>query len=1151
MTTKKIKATKAVVKKTTRKKRTGQRTTADAKEMTTSSSKTKKKVVPNPDNSIPENRTDIEARAPEEADISFPVVGVGASAGGLEAFRELLKHLPTDTGMAFVLIQHLDPHHESLLAPLLARTTSMPVSEARDNMKVEPNNVYVISPDTNMGILHNSLQLVQREAERGRYLPVDWFLRTLAEDRGASAIGVVLSGTASDGTLGLKAIKAANGLTFAQDEFSAEYYGMPGSAIAAGCVDFILSPQQIALEIARIARHPYLLHERLVDPIPESGDQLNKVFLLLRSRTGRDFTYYKHSTLRRRIKRRLLVHKLDRMKDYVRLLEQNPAEVDALFQDILINVTEFFRDQDSFLALENEVLPRILKRPQNAQIRIWAPGCSSGEEVYSIAIILQELMGMDGTSQPVQIFGTDIDPDAIEQARRGIYSERIVNEVSPERLKRFFAKVSTGYQISKGIRDMCIFAEQDVTKDPPFSKLDLVCCRNLMIYLGSVLQKKVLQIFHYALQPTGVLMLGTSESIGGHADLFRVMDAKNKLYTKKTLTTQASHIFTPQALFQDGLPEAHPRRIGQSTLAYDLHQEADQLVLARYGPPGVVINQDMEILSFRGETGPYFNPMPGTASLNLMKLARQELAIDLRAAVHKALKEGKPVRKEAVRVRMDVGPRLVDLQIFPMQGPVEQERSLLVLFEKQEPKEEESARDNEGRGNSVVNNRIRELEQELAANREYMRSIIEEQEASNEELQSANEEIQSTNEELQSSNEELETAKEELQSTNEELATVNEELENRNLELVSANNDLNNLMSSVNLPILMLGEDLRVRQFTRQAEKLLNLIGADIGRPVSQIRPNVDIPDMESMVTEVIHSMAIKSRELQDNKGHWYSMRARPYKTMDNRIQGAVITFIDIDDIKDAEQLRRMRDELLASEERLKAILENSAAVIYLKDASGCYQLINRRFEELFGLNRDVVIGKTDHDLFPKSYANQLRANDRLIMKANEPITFEEKVPQHDGDHVYVSVKFPLHGADGEISELCGISTDITQHIRDETKLRQSCDQILLVINMLPMQLAYLDRNERYMFANKGYAERYGLTVEALMGRGKQELMGADAYLRVKPHIENVLAGKEQEFAIDLPDKEGGLSRLQARYVPHLDAQQNVAGFFSILEEVQ
>ena len=544
----------------------------------------KKKFVPKPSR---------KHSSSKKTEAIVPVVGIGASAGGLDAFRALLRSLPVDTGMAFVLIQHLDPEHVSMLPALLAEYTGMPVIEVKQGLPIEPNHVYVIAPKSTLALHHGRLQVFDRVLERGQHLPVDYFLHSLADDLGNKAIGVVLSGTASDGTLGLKAIKSAGGITFAQDKPTAEYFGMPGSAIAAGCVDFVMPPKSIAKEVGRIAHHPFQVHrpDAAESSTPEVSENFDKIFLLLRSRTGNDFTYYKRNTILRRVRRRMMVHKLEHLRDYVRYLQTTPKEVEHLFHDLLINVTGFFRDPEAFDALKEKVLTRILKecRP-DVPIRIWIPGCSTGEEAYSVAISYLEQADLQNNAPQVQIFATDIDDRAIEIARSGIYPENIVGGLSQGRLRRHFVKVAGGYQINKSIRDMCVFATQNLIKDPPFSKLHLICCRNLMIYLGSVLQKKTLQIFHYALNHNGFLMLGTSESIGGHAGLFSAVDLKNKLYSKKSISTRINYEFEPRAvgIDKEKLPSQEE---GPPLPEVTMKQEADRLVLDRYGPPGVVINE--------------------------------------------------------------------------------------------------------------------------------------------------------------------------------------------------------------------------------------------------------------------------------------------------------------------------------------------------------------------------------------------------------------------------------------------------------------------------------------------------------------------------------------------------------------------------------
>jgi two-component system CheB/CheR fusion protein len=948
---------------------------------------------------IPNPAADIEAEAaiaqeqalavPGSAKKNFPIVGIGASAGGLSAYSKLLKALPVDTGMGFVLVQHLDPKHASMLPELLGRTTLMPVIEIKDGMHVEPNSVYVMPPNHSLAILHGILRLMPRPDALGKHLPIDDFFRTLAGDMQNNAIGVILSGTASDGTFGLRAIMAEGGITFAQSEASCEYDGMPHSAIVAGHVYFILTPEEIARELSRIAKHPYLLQELRLPKDAEGpllGDNLNKIFVLLHSRTGNDFTYYKHATIRRRIKRRMVLKQTEKMEDYVKYLQQQPKEVDALFQDILINVTSFFRDPETFEGLKNEVFQSLIQGRENDQpLRIWIPGCSTGEEVYSIAIALFEFLGESISSARIQIFASDIDSKAVDQARAGFYPESIREDVSAGRLQRYFVKTAEGYQICKAIRDICVFAVQNVVKDPPFSRIDLVSCRNLMIYLGAVLQKTVLHTFHYALRPGGYLMLGTSETIGSYADLFALVDKKNKIYLKKSVATRIAYDFsaTPSISPMAG---NEPVEMVRQPSALSLQQEAESMILANYGPPGVIINQEMQILNFRGQTGPYIEPAAGSASLNLLKMARQDLVMALRSVVHEAIRGHHAARKDGVRIQQQDGAyRMVNLQVLPFALASPAEPYYLVLFEAASElvlPEKKTDRKAEKSGKSSADSadttgatdprdlRVRELEHELLSNREYMQSIIETQEASNEELQSANEEIQSANEELQSTNEELETAKEELQSTNEELATINEEHEIRNQELITANNDLSNLLTSVELAIVILREDMSIRRFTPAAKQLLNLIDGDVGRPIGNIRPNITVPDLESRVLQVTSSMAAQSLELKDKDGHWFVLRIRPYKTLDNRIEGVVMTFIDIDSVKEVENLR----SALQLERRLAAVVRDSSDAVSVQNFSGRILAWNRRATEIYGYSEDEALQLNSRELIAARSLEQMQS---------------------------------------------------------------------------------------------------------------------------------------------------------------------------------
>lgn len=864
------------------------------------------------------------ARSPDgepqdEQNELFPIVGIGASAGGLEAFTQLLNHLPIDTGMAFVLIQHLAPHQESLLTVILSRATQMPVSQVEDGMAVEPNQVYVIPPNTKMTISQGVLKLEPRGEGRGLFMTVDTFFLSLAEDRGNKAIAVVLSGGDSDGSHGLEAIKAAGGITFAQCEESAKVNSMPNTAIATGQVDFILPPQEIAQELAKISCHPYVTRPTLVKLIeekPEGDDTFSTIFSLLRTATGVDFTHYKHTTLKRRILRRMALYKLEQMEDYVHYLQAHPVEVTALYQDALIGVTHFFRDPETFDALKSKVFPTIVKdKSPGSPIRIWVAGCSTGEEAYSIVICLLEFLADEVIKPPIQIYATDINEMAIAKARSAIYTQSQIANISPERLNRFFVEVEGSYQISKPVRELCVFARQNLISDPPFSKLDLITCRNVLIYLGNSLQKKLLPLFHYGLKATGFLILGPSETVGDFSHLFALIDKKNKIYTRKIA---ASRLGINLVANSYPLEAVNPQPIASEDNWNDveIQKEADRIVLNQYAPVGVIINNDLEILQFRGQTSSYLQPAPGRASFNLLKMAKQGLQLELRTAIHQAKKQEVPVRKESLQVTENDRVRQVRIDVIPFKTPAAKTSYFLVLFEDilpSVPSLPEVTSDRiapSGQGNSMSNEQqMYRLTQELATTKQHLQSIIEEQQATNQDLRAANEEILSSNEELQSTNEELQTAKEEIQATNEELNTINEELHQRNIESNQVSNDLQNLLSSINIPILMLGGDLRIRRFTPSAGRIFNLISTDVGRPLSDINHNLAVLDLEQQILEVINTLNLKVQEVQDQEGHWYDLRIRPYRTLDHKIDGAVVVLVEIDALKRTmEQLRESRD---------------------------------------------------------------------------------------------------------------------------------------------------------------------------------------------------------------------------------------------------
>lgn len=840
---------------------------------------------------IPSNLCQAEDESDSEL---FPIVGIGASAGGLEAFTEFLENLPPDTGMGYVFVPHLDPKHVSLLTELLQRHTSMPVQDATNGVKVEPNHLYIIPRNTHMSLVGGVLTLSPRLESPAPHMPIDPFLRSLAADRKTKAIGVILSGNASDGALGMMAIKAAGGITFAQSSESAKFDSMPRAAIAAGCIDFVLPPKEIAQEIARLHEHPYIAPSYGEEPSSATMQGITRILSVLRNATGVDFTYYKPTTLRRRILRRMALLRVDNLDRYIVKLRSDPAEVNALYEDILINVTEFFRDPEAFEALKQIVFPKIVPPVGSAgPIRIWVPGCASGEEVYSIAMVLLEYLGDRANEVTIQLFGTDISEVALDKARSGVYSPSLVEAISPERLRRFFIKVDSSYAISKRIREMCIFAKQNLIKDPPFSKIDLISCRNVLIYLGPVLQKRIIPVFHYALKPNGYLFLGSSETIGA-SELFCLEDKKNKIYSRVSVAERVPIEFATE---EPVVPQPSVRRPKDDWTEAEVAREADRIVLGKYSPAGVVIDNDFNIIQFRGRTSPYLEPPSGTANLNLIAMSREGLANDLRSALHRARRENVPVRRESLRVRRESGFAPVNIEVIPFKKAPGRENRFLVLFdeasrkaelaEKKLPKKRLSA--------AALERENNHLRQELIATKEYLQSVIEQHESANEELRSANEEIQSSNEELQSTNEELETAKEELQSTNEELNTLNEELQTRNMQLAQAGNDLLNLFSNVNIPIIMVGNDLRIRRFTPISQRLLNLIPTDVGRPISDINFNLQLPNLDRLLGGVMESLTPKTMNVKDLSGRPYSLRIRPYRTEDNKIDGAVIVLVDLD----------------------------------------------------------------------------------------------------------------------------------------------------------------------------------------------------------------------------------------------------------------
>ncbi|MFX4261704.1 chemotaxis protein CheB [Pelotomaculum propionicicum] len=897
------------------------------------------------------------------------IVGIGASAGGLEAFTQLLENLPNDTGMAFVLVQHLDPSHKSILSEILSRSTSMPVSEVEDKTVLKPNCVYIIPPGKAMSVSQGILSLVPREDIARQYMPVDFFLESLAKDQGGKAIGVILSGTATDGSRGLKEIKNAGGITFAQKPQTARFDGMPLNAVAAGVVDFILTSEDIAGELVKIACSSAFeaVNAETGKLFSDGAIELKQIFTILRKACGTDFSLYRELTIKRRILRRMVLHRIEKLDEYVDCLRENPAEVEELYQDLLINVTNFFRDPEAFETLKSRVFPVVVKTRQPGDpVRVWVPGCSTGEEAYSIAILLIEFLGDDAVNTPIQIFATDTNETLIEKARSGIYPASIKADVAPERLRRFFTIVDKGYRISKTVRDMCVFARQDMVKDPPFSRLDLISCRNVIIYFGQAMQKKLFPVFHYALRQNGFLFLGSSESVGVYANLFNLEDKKHKIFSKKAVQTPiiselAAGEYMAAAVEQR---EKVSRISPDADLKFNVLEEANRIVLSQYAPAGVIVNSDLEIIQFRGRTGPYLEPASGTPSLNILKMARDGLSLGLHSAINQAKKENVPVRKEGLRVVYNGRSDRVNVDVIPFGEPRTKEKHFLILFEKTVPHDLTSR---EKTGSAAVklrqaevcdeDNQLIGLEHELAATKEYLKSAVEQYELTNEALRAANEEIQSSNEELQSMNEELETSKEELQSSNEELMTLNDEVQNRNLELGRISSDLQNLFRSVNIPVIMLGSNLNIRLFNHSAEKALNLIATDVGRPITDINTKFNNFELEQAILEVNDTLISKEQEVQDRHGCWYSVQIRPYRTLENKIDGVVITFVDISIIK--------KSLVLSQEARAyaEAIVETVREPLLVLDAGLHIKSANKAFYQSFMVTPEDTLDRSIFDL--------------------------------------------------------------------------------------------------------------------------------------------------------------------------------------------
>lgn len=845
------------------------------------------------------------------ASVSFPIVGIGASAGGLEALEQLLGHVPARSGMAFVVVQHLGPTHKGLMAELLQRVTAMKVMQVKDRTKVRPDCVYVIPPNKDMSVLHGVLHLLEPAAPHGLRLPIDFFLRSLAQDQQERSIGVILSGMGSDGTLGLRAIKEKAGVALVQEPATAKFDAMPRSAIDAGLADIVAPADELPGKIiAYLQRTPLMVStEGALEDKTHSA--LEKAVILLRTHTGHDFSFYKKNTLCRRIERRMAIHQIDRMPAYIRYLQENSQELDLLFKELLIGVTNFFRDPDVWQQLRTEAIPSLLASHSPGQaLRAWVPGCSTGEEAYSLAIVLREALEEVKPKRncALQIFATDLDRDAIDKARQGLFPDNIAADVPPERLSRFFAKEEPGYRVRKEIREMVIFAPQNLIMDPPFTKLDVLSCRNLLIYLTPEVQKKLIPLFHYSLRPGGILFLGSAETIGSFTDLFAPLSGRSRLFRRTGSTLRAEPLEFPPSF--RGALSSGPAEQPAAKPSLSLQSLADQLVLQRFAPPAVLVNDKGDIFYVSGRTGKYLEPAAGKANWNLFAMAREGLRYELSGAFQKALRQDGVVALHDLKVGTDGGEQCVDVTVQRLEEPGPLQGLVMIVFtDVAAPAAAKTPRTPKPHAPNAA------LEQELLQVRAEARATHEEMQTAQEELRSANEELQSTNEELQSTNEELTTSKEEMQSMNEELQTLNAELQAKVDELSQASNDMKNLLESTDIATLFLDKELRVRRFTTQVTKIVKLIPGDVGRPITDLVSDLHYPTLAADVRNVLRSLAATEKAVAAHDDRWFTVRIMPYRTLDDRIDGVVITFADITATKTLEA--QLRGEQAVLEERV------------------------------------------------------------------------------------------------------------------------------------------------------------------------------------------------------------------------------------------
>jgi two-component system CheB/CheR fusion protein len=1032
----------------------------------------------------------------------FPIIGIGASAGGLEALELFFKNTPSNCGMAFVVIQHLDPTHVGIMPELLQRMTQMEVLQATDALKVKPNSVYVIPPNKSLSILSGKLHLFDPVESRGLRLPVDFFLRSLALDRMEKSIGIILSGMGADGSLGLKAIKEKNGIVLVQEPASAKFDSMPRNAIEAVVVDIIAPAQELPTKLIALLKYfPKLNADHEVHI--KSKSSVDKIVILLREHLGHDFSLYKKNTLMRRIERRKAIHQIDKIQTYVRFLQENPKEVELLFKELLIGVTSFFRDTAVWEKLKEEIIPNLLKEtPNGYTIRAWVPACSTGEEAYSLAIIFEEVLRKIRKQKNVnvQIFATDLDILAIDKARKGVFSPDSIRDVSQERINQFFTVEKEHYRVNASIREMIVFAPHNVIKDPPFTKLDVLTCRNMLIYMEPPLQNKLITLFNYSLNSGGIMVLGTAETIGSSIRGFEIIDSKLKIFKRTSQSVIPEFTNFPSSFSQ--IKKLTTDIMKETKVVGNIQNLADQIVLQHFSPASILVNNKGDIIYITGRTGKYLEPVAGKANWNIHAMAREGLRNELPVAFRKALQNFDPVKLENVKI-VDSGSKyFVNLTLQQIENPTAL-KGMIVLVFSDVPESIVSDANGLKQRKQNVSRKQKELESELIHCNEELNNTREEMQTSQEELKSTNEELQSTNEELQSTNEELTTSKEELQSLNEELQTVNAELQSKLVDFEQANNDMKNLLNSTEIATLFLDKELNIRRFTDPVTKIFKVRAADTGRPFTDLVCDLKYPKMESDALEVIKTLTPIQREVATNDGRYYYVRIMPYRTLDDRIDGIVITFTDITVAKQAEESLKM-------ENRYRRLFESAKdGILILNSETGMIMDVNPYLVAMLGYSHDQFIEKSIWEI--GSLKDIVANRDKFLELQKKEFVRYENLPLETADGRKINVEFVsnVYLVNNKKVVQC-IIRDISDRVEAQEALVFSETRYNHLFKSVKDGILFLDPQTGIITAlNPFLINLLGLTTENFIGK---EIWKIVFFKKIIPDLEKFKELNEKEF---------------------------------------